>query len=220
MLNAAVIFTRLTVGSNEFWRPIDHPGERSPNRRVSPVSEDVLRNGTMHYGLEPSPVQGGEQYTGITVAHVGFSSGRLGQPTHDGFNHAAGTVTATREPHRVVALVVSDVEEGLSARFVIASEMSVRSEALRVENDLRRPVRVQRSGQRRHSLSNFRRHARSRRDYATSGHQHLFGVIKATSYSLSTRARACRGRAVCFRGNSGHRDLTASCPVVTHSVIF
>jgi hypothetical protein len=35
-----------------------------------------------------------------------------------------------------------------------------------VENDFRCPVRVQRSGQRRHSLSNFRRHARSRRDYA------------------------------------------------------
>jgi hypothetical protein len=100
----------------------------------------------MHYGLEPSPVQGGEQYTGITVAHVGFSSGRLRQPTHDRFHHAAGTVTTTREPHRVVALVVSDVEEGLYACFVITGEMSVRSKALRVENDLWRAVRVQRSG--------------------------------------------------------------------------
>src|SRR3984893_9132540 len=130
-------------GLQRHWRPIDHPGKRSSNRRVSPVSEDVLRHGTMHYGLEPSPVQGSEQYTGIPVAHVGFSSGRLRQPTHDRFHHAAGTVTATREPHRVVALVVSDVEEGLSARFVIASKMSVRSKALRVENDLRRPVEVQ-----------------------------------------------------------------------------
>jgi hypothetical protein len=97
----------------------------------------------MRYGLEPSPVQGSEQHTGITVAQIGFSSGRLRQPTHDRFNYAAGTVTATRKPHRVVALVVGDVEEGLSARFVIASEMSVRSEALRVEHDLRRPFRVQ-----------------------------------------------------------------------------
>jgi hypothetical protein len=97
----------------------------------------------MCYGFESGPVQGGEQYTGITVAHVGFSSGRLRQPTHDRFDYAAGTITTTREPHRVVAPVVGDVEEGLSARFVIASKMSVRSKALRVENDLRRPVGVQ-----------------------------------------------------------------------------
>src|ERR1700730_443468 len=59
--------------------------------------------------------------------------------THDRFDHSAGTITTTREPHCVVGLVVGDVEEGLSARFVIASKMSVRSKALRVENDLRRP---------------------------------------------------------------------------------
>jgi hypothetical protein len=35
-----------------------------------------------------------------------------------------------------------------------------------VENDLRRLVRIQRSGQRRHSLSDFRIHARCGRDYA------------------------------------------------------
>ena len=117
--------------------------ERSPNRCVSPISEDVLRHGTVRHGLEPCPVQGGQQHTGIAVAHVGFSSGRLRQPAHDRFDHAAGTVTATREPHRVVALVIGDVEESLCARFVIAREMSARSEALRVEDDLRRPVRVQ-----------------------------------------------------------------------------
>jgi hypothetical protein len=78
------------------------------------------------------------QHTGIAVAHVGLPSGQLRQPTHDRFHHAAGTVTATPEPHRVVALVISDVEEGPCARFVIA-KMSVRSEALGVEDNLRRP---------------------------------------------------------------------------------
>jgi hypothetical protein len=110
----------------------------------------------MRYGLEPSPVQGSEQHTGIAVADIDFSPGRLRQSRHDRFNHAAGTVTAAREPHRVVALVVSYIENGLSARFVIACEMSVRSEALRVKNNLRHPLRVQRFGQRWHSLSNFR----------------------------------------------------------------
>src|SRR6476661_4430534 len=152
-------------GFQRLWRPIDHPGERSFNRGVSPGSEDVLRHGTVRHGFEPSPIQGGKQHTGIAVAHVGFSSGRLRQLTHDRFHHAAGTVTAAREPYRVVALVISDFEEGPCARFVVASEMSVRSEALGVEDDLRRPAWIQRSGQRLHSLSNFRRHARSRRDY-------------------------------------------------------
>src|SRR5262245_50153790 len=141
MLNAAVFLTRLTMGSR-LWRPIDHPGERSLNRCVSRVSENVLRHGTVRHGLEPSPVQGGKQHTGIAVAHVDLSSGQLRQATHDRFHHPAGTVTAAPEPHRVVALVISDVEEGPSARFVIASEMSVRSKALRVEDDLRRLVRV------------------------------------------------------------------------------
>src|SRR5262249_5451130 len=153
-------------GLQRLWRPIDNPGERSPNRCGSPIPKDVLRHGTMRYSLESTPVQGSKQYTGITVAPVRFLSGWLRQPAHDRFHHSAGSVTATREPHRVVALVVSDIEEGLCARFVIAGEMSVRCEALRVENDLRRPVRIQRFRQRRHSLSNFWRHARSRRNHA------------------------------------------------------
>ena len=152
----------------------------------------------MRYGLEPSPVQGSEQYTGITVADVGFSSGRLRQPTHDRFHHAAGTVTTTREPHRVVALVVSDVEEGLYARFVIASEMSVRSEALRVENDLGRPVQVQRSSQRRHSLSNFRRHARSRRDYADPAPLFAHPIAQLHAIGNPSRFRQCPNSEITF----------------------
>ena len=73
ILNAAVGLTRLT-GLQRLWRPIDHPGERSPDSRVSPVSEDVLRHGTMRHGLEPGPVQGGEQHTGITVTYRLFVS--------------------------------------------------------------------------------------------------------------------------------------------------
>src|SRR5262245_35976930 len=120
------------------WRPIDHPGERSPDRRVSPVSEDVLRHGAMRHGLETSLVQSSEHYTGITVTDVGFSSGRLPQPAHDRFHHAAGAITATREPDRVVTLVVGNVEKGLCARFVIAGEMSMRREALRMKKDFGR----------------------------------------------------------------------------------
>src|SRR5262245_19676416 len=187
-------------GLQRLWRPIDHPGERSPNRCVSPVSEDVLCHGTMRNGLETSPVQCSEQYTSITVAHVGFASGLLRQTTHDRFHHAAGTVTATREPQRVVALLVSHVEEGLCAVFVIASEMSVRSEALWVENDLRRPVRVQRSGQRRHSLSNFRRHARSRRDYADPAPLSAHPSVKPALHLIGnpSRFRQCPNSEITF----------------------
>src|SRR5215475_1046392 len=138
-----------------FWRPIDDPGERSLDRCVSSISENVLRHGTMRDSLEPGLVQGGEQHTCITVAQVGFPSGWLLQPAHGCFHHAARTVTSTREPYSVVALVVGDIEKRLCARFVVPGEMALRGEALRMENDFRRSVGIQRSGQNRDSLSIF-----------------------------------------------------------------
>jgi hypothetical protein len=56
--------------------------------------------------------------------------------------------------------------KAFAARFFIACEMAVRREALGVKENLRRPVGVQRSGQRLHSHGNFGRHARSRRYHA------------------------------------------------------
>ena len=169
-------------------RAIDHPSERPTNRGVSRLSKDVLRHGAVRHRLEPSPVQSGKQHAGVTVADVGLSPGRLRQPPHDGLRHAAGTVTAAREPHRVVALVVRDVDEGLGARFVIAREMAVRSKALGVEEDLRRPVRIQRSGQRPHSHGNFGRHARSRRDHADPA---LFVAHSSGPRALHLIGNAC-----------------------------
>ena len=75
---------------------------------VSEVADRVL---TLAISLYP------DRTPEIILAHVGLSSGRLRQPTHDRFNHAAGTVTAAREPYRVVAVVISDVEESPRARF-------------------------------------------------------------------------------------------------------
>ena len=120
-------------GLQRLWRPIDHPGERSPDRRVSPVSErcPAPRDHAPRPRTRPGTRQ--QQHTGITVTDIGFSSRRLRQPAHDRFRHAAGAITAAREPHRVVTLVVGDVEKGLCARFVIAGEMSVRREALRMK---------------------------------------------------------------------------------------
>src|SRR5262245_870181 len=151
-----------------------------------------MRHATMYHVLEPSLVQGGEQHTGITVAHIGFPSGRLLQPIHGRFNHAAGTVTSTREPHRVVALVVSDIEESLRACFVVAGEMALRSEALRVENDLRRSVGVQRPGQHRYPLSNFGRHARSRRDHADPTPSFAHPCTQPTLHVIGNPSRFCQ----------------------------
>ena len=149
-------------------------GHDRPSRRalVQPLRLPRLGGCPVPRGraLRPRTHSGTRQRAGhrhhCSLYHVGFSSGRLRQLTHDRFRHAAGTIPAAREPHRVVTLVVGDIEEGLCTRFVIAGKMSVRCEALRVENDLRRPVWIQRSGQRRHSLSDFRSHARRGRDYA------------------------------------------------------
>jgi len=54
----------------------------------------------------------------------------------------------------------------LRARRIIAGKMAVRGETLGMEDDFGRAVRVERFRQPRHSLGNFRRHARSRRDHA------------------------------------------------------
>ena len=130
------------------------------------VAQDVLRHRTVRHGREPGPIQSGQQRAGIAVAEVGFASGCLRQPADDRLDHAAGAVTAARKPHRVEAVVVGDIEKRLRARLVVAREMSVRSEALRMEDDFGRPVGVEPRGDRRHLFGNLRRHARGRRDDA------------------------------------------------------
>ena len=66
----------------------------------------------------------------------------------------------------IIGVVVGDIEKGLCARFIVAREMSVLGEALRVEDDLGGSVGVQACGHRRHSFGHLRRHARGRRDDA------------------------------------------------------
>jgi hypothetical protein len=88
--------------------------------------------------------------------------------------------------------------------FVIASEMSARSEALRVEHDLRRSLRVPRSGQRLHSLGNFRRHARSRRDDANPAPLVAHPIAWPALHLISkpSRFRQCRTLEITFSAAS------------------
>ena len=83
---------------------------------------------------------------------------------------ARGVEISSSQVRRAIARGVSvfqgDIDEGLGTRFVIAREVAVRREALGVEDDLSRPVRIERSGQRPHAHGDVRRHARSRRDHA------------------------------------------------------
>jgi hypothetical protein len=140
-------------------RPINHPGECPRNRCIPSVPKDVLGDGAVCHGRESGSVQGRKQHASIAVAHISLSAGRLHQPRHDRLDHAARSVSAAREPDRVVAFVVGDVEEGLRARFVIACEMSMRRKALRVENDLGCPFRVETLGQGRYASRDVWRHA-------------------------------------------------------------
>ena len=144
-----------------FRRPIDHPGQRPPDCRVTPIPEDVLHHRTMRHGLEPGPVQSGKQRAGIAITQIGFSSGRLLQPAHHRLYHAARAVTAAGEPHRVGVVVIGDLEEGPRAGLVIAREMPVRQEALGMKENLRPSVRIQRSGHCPHFVGDVRRNARS-----------------------------------------------------------
>src|SRR6266568_770018 len=87
--------------------------ERSADRHLAPIPQNVLRHGTVRHGLEARPIEAGEQHPGITVAEIGFSPGRFGQPAQDRVRHAAGTVAAAGAPDRVIALVIGDLEKGL-----------------------------------------------------------------------------------------------------------
>ena len=91
-----------------------------PSRRMS------CATGPCATASNPARYKRGQQRAGIAVAQVGFAPGRLRQPAHDRLDHAAGAVAAAREPHRVEAFVVGDVEKGLRARVIVAREMSVR----------------------------------------------------------------------------------------------
>jgi hypothetical protein len=128
-------------------RPINYPGERPRNRCIPCVPENVLRDRPVCHGRESGAVQSGKQHASITIAHIGLSSGGLHQLGRDRLDHAARSVSAAREPDRVVTSIVGDFQEGLRARFIVAREMSMRREALGVENDLGRPFRIETLGQ-------------------------------------------------------------------------
>ena len=108
-------------------------GARRPARRApaptaaSPPSRRMsCAIGPCATPAKPGPVERGQQHAGIAVAQVGLAPRRRRQPAEDRLGHAAGAVAAAREPHRVEAVVVGDVEEGPRARVVVAGEMSVR----------------------------------------------------------------------------------------------
>jgi hypothetical protein len=63
-----------------------------------------------------------------------------------------------------------------------------------VEDDLRRPVRVQRSGQRRHTLGNLGRHARSRRDYTDPALLFAHPSAQPALHLIGNPSRFCQCR--------------------------
>ena len=89
---------------------------------ASPPSRRMSARPAMSHAVKPGAVQSGKQHAGIAVAQIGLSPRRLRQPGHDLFDHAARAVSAAREPDRVEALVVGDVEKGLRAGFVVTRQ--------------------------------------------------------------------------------------------------
>jgi len=65
----------------------------------------------VRHGLEPRPIEAGEQRPGIAVADIGLSPGRFGQPKHDRLRYAAGAVATACAPDRFIALVIGDLED-------------------------------------------------------------------------------------------------------------
>ena len=101
---------------------------------------------------DPGPVQARQQGAGVAIAEIGLGARRRPEPRQHLGRDAAGAVTAAAEPDRIERRVVGDVQERLGARRIRSGEVAGGQEALRMEDDLDPPVRVQAPDQGGHGL--------------------------------------------------------------------
>ena len=116
---------------------IDQPGER-PGTAASPPSRKMSPGiGAVRRPAEPRPVEARKQRSGVAVADIGLVPGGFRQPADHCLRDPAGAIAAAGAPDRVEGRVVGDLEEGLRPRRIVAGEMAVGLEALRMEVDFR-----------------------------------------------------------------------------------
>ena len=84
---------------------------------------------------ETRPVETAKQRTHVAIAEIGLVAGGGPQARKRQRQDPAGAIAAAREPDGVDGGIVGDLHECIGARLVVAREMAVREEALRMEDE-------------------------------------------------------------------------------------
>ena len=133
MLKAAVGVSRRDRRLQRVGGAIDEESQRALDRRLAAGARDVGGHRPMREAREARLVEAGEQEPGIAVAEIDLAPRRIGQARQQLLGQAARAIAAAREPQRIEARIVRDLEEGAARAVVVAGEMAGRQKALRRE---------------------------------------------------------------------------------------
>jgi hypothetical protein len=106
------------------------------HRRLAAFAEQVVRHRPVGEVGEAGAVEAGEQEAGVAVAEPGLAARERAEPLDRGLGDPARAVAAAREPDRVEGRIVRGLHQRLEPGPVLAGEMAVAKEALRVEMEL------------------------------------------------------------------------------------
>ena len=139
----------MTFGSIDDFSAVDEERQRPRHRCLAAFAQDVGGHRTMRHARKSEPVEPREQRTGIAVAEIGLAPCGFAEARQDVLQQPARTIAAAREPHRIHARIVGDSDQRFASRAVIAGEMAIGEETLRMEEKLGCAVAVKRARQRR-----------------------------------------------------------------------
>ena len=122
----------------------------------------------MRHSWEILAVERAQNAADVRVAEILLVAGGAGQRFGHLIDQPAGAITAAGEPERVESGVVGDLDKRAATRSIVAGEMPGGEEALWVEMNVRRPVRIEGSGKLCHLIGDLRLHARAGRHNAYS----------------------------------------------------
>ena len=98
--------------------------------------------------LEALVIERGQQRPAIAVAQPSLAPRGRAKLRQHRLYQPPRAVAAAREPDRVERIAFADLDQGGGARRIVAGEVARRGKALRVEEQLRRAVRIERGRQR------------------------------------------------------------------------
>ena len=114
---------------------IDHPVERTPNRRFSAFTPDIGGHRPVHHSAYATAIEAAQQISGIAIPHVELVPRCRFQPTHRILGNPARAITATHEPYGIESRVVGEFDKRLQPLRIGSGEVAAFRKALVVENE-------------------------------------------------------------------------------------